>query len=160
MTTWRRWCTTFTGCESRNESRLGWRFWRTAVRMDLHNSIQLMTFTIGGGQVTATAAFGGDCGTDRPRNGPIYVRRSRFLCSCRSSVEEPSTLGYVISNPSGSPEASEASSFACLFVCLFVCLLLNDTSATIRLLVLRIVEILLEPADVGGPRRQPEERVT
>jgi len=75
-----------------------------------------MTFTSGGGQVTATAAFGGNCGTDRPRNGALYDRRSRFLCRCRSGVEQPYAVGYVISAPSGFPEASEACSSACLFV--------------------------------------------
>jgi len=47
LTTWRRCCTTFTGFKSRNESRLGWRFWRTAVRIDLYYSrpTMLMTFT-------------------------------------------------------------------------------------------------------------------
>jgi len=35
LTTWRHCCTTFTGCESQNESRFGWRFWRTTVRTDL-----------------------------------------------------------------------------------------------------------------------------
>jgi len=36
-----------TGCESRNESRFGSRFWCmcTADRMDLHHSTLLMTFT-------------------------------------------------------------------------------------------------------------------
>jgi len=71
-----------------------------------------MTFTICGGQVTARAAFGGDCGTDRTRNGAFYVRRSRFIYRCRSGVEKPS----AISVPSGFPEASEACSSACLFV--------------------------------------------
>jgi len=92
-----------------------------------------MTFTSGGGQVTATAAFGGDCGTDHPRNGAFYVGRSRFLCRFRSDVEEPFALGYVISVPSGFPEASEACSSACL--------LLNGISAPLRLLVPGIVEI-------------------
>jgi len=33
-----------TGCKSQNESRFGWRFRRTAVRMDLQHSTLLMTF--------------------------------------------------------------------------------------------------------------------
>jgi len=32
----------------------------------------------------------------------IYDRRSRFLCRCRSDVEQPSALGDVISIPSES----------------------------------------------------------
>jgi len=63
----------------------------------------------GGGRVTATASFGGDCGTDRPSHGAFYDRRSRFLCRCRTGVEQPSALGYVISVPSGFPEASLVS---------------------------------------------------
>jgi len=31
-----------------------------------------MTFTSGGGQVTATAALGGDCGTDRLSHAAFY----------------------------------------------------------------------------------------
>jgi len=45
----------------------------------------------------ATAAFGGDCGTDRPSRGAFYDRRSRFLYRCRSGVEQPSALGYTSS---------------------------------------------------------------
>jgi len=60
----------------------------------------------GGGRVTATAVFGGDCGTDRPSHGAFYDRRSRFFCCCRSGVEQPSALGDVISVPSGFPKDS------------------------------------------------------
>jgi len=60
----------------------------------------------GGGRVTATAAFGGDCGTDRPSHGASCNRRSRFLCRCRAGVEQPSALGDVISVPSGFPKTS------------------------------------------------------
>jgi len=94
---------------SRNESRFGSRFWRTPVRMDLHHSTMLMTFTRWRRSSHATAAFNGDCCIDRPSHDAFYDRRSRFLCLCRSGMEQPSTLGYVISVPSGFPEASEDS---------------------------------------------------
>jgi len=109
----------------------------------------LMTFTSGGGQVTATAVLGGDCGTDCPRNGAFYDRRSRFLCRCRSGVEQPSAVGSL-SVTSSAP-----------------------LPVFWKHLKPRIVEIehanlrriwtpfgLLESADLGGRRRQPEERVT
>jgi len=57
----------------------------------------------------ATAAFGGDCSTDRPSHGAFYDRRSRFLCRYRWGVEQNSALGYVISVRSCFSEASEDS---------------------------------------------------
>jgi len=62
VTTWRRRCTTFTGRESRNESRFGWRFWRTAVSMDLHHSTLLATFTGWQRSSLVDGALRGDCG--------------------------------------------------------------------------------------------------
>jgi len=40
------------------------------------------------------------CCTERPSHGAFYDRRSRFLCRCRSSVEQPPALGGVIRVPS------------------------------------------------------------
>jgi len=72
--------------------------------MDLHHSNLLMTFTSGGGRITAMAAFGSDCGTDHPSHGAFYDRLSRFLSRYRSGVEQPSALDDVISV--GFPKAS------------------------------------------------------
>jgi len=47
----------FTGCESSNKSRFGWRYWRTAVRMDLLHSTALTTFTGWRRSSTAKASF-------------------------------------------------------------------------------------------------------
>jgi len=60
----------------------------------------------GGGRVTATALFDVDCGTDHPSHSAFYYQRSRFLCRCRSGVEQPSALGDVISVPSRFPKTS------------------------------------------------------
>jgi len=73
-----------------DELRFGWWFWRTAVRMDLPCSTLLMTFTR-----CRRSSHSDGCVRRRLRHWssqPPRGRWSRFLCRCRSVVEQPSAL--------------------------------------------------------------------
>jgi len=102
-------CTTFTGCESRNESCFGWKFWRIAERMDLHHSTLLMTFTR-----WRRLSHGDGCVRRRLRpwsSQPQRVLRSAIALSLLLplGLGTAEALGYVISVHPRFLEASKDS---------------------------------------------------
>jgi len=95
-TTWRHCCTTFTGCESvANHVSAGG--FGVPLSEWTYTTLPCWRPTPGRGSgVTSTAAFGGNCGTDRPSHGAFYDRRSRLLRCSRSVVKRSCALCDVI----------------------------------------------------------------